>query len=155
MSSPPTLYCTFRVGGRLYGVSILDVREVTTETTCTRIPQAPDEVAGYVSIRGQIHLVLDLRRMLGEPVVQDPAARRLLLFKPTVGPVFGVFVDAIGDIVAVTADQVEEYCEGTSGVTVDHGADLVVRLCKLPEELLAVLEPRRFLPWIESLLAAT
>ena len=66
----PRLFCSFRVEGKLYGVDILDVKEVTTEMMYTRIAHAPDEVLGLVNIRGHIHLALDLRRLLGE------AARR-------------------------------------------------------------------------------
>jgi purine-binding chemotaxis protein CheW len=149
-----TQYCTFRSGGRLFGVSILDVREVTTETACTRIPHAPDEVAGYVNIRGHIHLALDLRRMLGLPGETDAVARHLVLFKSEVGPAFGVLVDEIGDIVTVDASQIEPLDSSQGGPADDDRDALVVEICKLPDELLAVLEPRRFLPFVEKAGAA-
>ena len=37
------LFCTFRVDGRLFGVDILDVKEVTAETTYTRVAHSPEE----------------------------------------------------------------------------------------------------------------
>ena len=64
------LFCTFRVDGRLFGVDILDVKEVTAETTFTRVAHAPDEVLGLVNIRGHIYLALDLRRLLGMPATR-------------------------------------------------------------------------------------
>ena len=36
------LFCTFRLEGDLFGVNILDVKEVTTETSYTRIAHAPN-----------------------------------------------------------------------------------------------------------------
>src|SRR3954471_14943931 len=103
------LFCTFRVGGRLYGVDILDVKEVTAETTYTRVAHAPDEVLGLVNIRGHIYLVLDLRRLLGLPATEVTGESRLLLFKPSVGSAFGVVVDEISEIQTADPDRIEAF----------------------------------------------
>lgn len=151
MNDTSSLYCTFRTGGHLFGVPVLDVREVTTETNCTRIPHAPVEVAGYVSIRGHIYLALNLRCLLGLTGAPELLDRCMVLFKPTVGPAFGILVDEIGDIVAVP--------KSSTKTLINHRADsshddrfsvLVERVCTLPGELLAVLDPRRFLPFVEE-----
>src|SRR5262245_60529706 len=94
----PRLFCTFRVDGRLFGVDILDVKEVTTEITATRIAHTPEEVRGLVNIRGHIYLALDLRLLLGLPPANATGDSRMVLFKPTVGSAFGVVVDEISDI---------------------------------------------------------
>ena len=70
------VFCTFRLDGHLYGVDVLDVKEVTTATTATPISHAPDEVMGLVNIRGQIYLALDLRRLLGWASVDGLQFRR-------------------------------------------------------------------------------
>jgi len=150
--SASELYCTFRVDRRLFGVPIRDVREVTTETTSTRIPHAPPEVAGYVNIRGHIHLALDLRRLLGLPAGTTGQDHRLVLFQPGVGAAFGVLVDEVGDIVTVEESESEELATSAADLSVAERAHLVTRLCKLPDELLAVLDPRRFLPLVEQAL---
>src|SRR4051812_6026359 len=103
------LFCTFRVDGRLFGVDILDVKEVTAETTCTRVAHAPDEVLGLVNIRGHIYLALDLCRLLGMPATVVTAESRLVLFKPSVGSAFGVVVDQIGEIQAVDSKSIEVF----------------------------------------------
>ena len=150
------LYCTFRAADRWYGVPIEDVKEVTAETTCTRIPHAPEEVAGYVNIRGHIFLALDLRRLLG---IEANAAteNRLIIFKQAVGPAFGVLVDEIGDIVSVDASQVEPFHaaghEAIAGEPIRR-VDVIDKVCRLPAELLVVLEPRKFLRVIEHSLSA-
>lgn len=150
MSGETASYCTFRTAGRLFGISILDVREVTTETLCTRIPHAPDEVAGYVNIRGHIHLALDLRTLLGLPGRPEPVDQRLVLFKSTTGPAFGILVDEIADIVAVASADTEELLPPTGETQVIGRSELVIRVCRLPDELLTILEPRRFLPIVET-----
>src|SRR3954451_11581863 len=151
------LFCTFRVGGRLYGVDILDVKEVTAETTYTRVAHAPDEVLGLVNIRGNIHLALDLRRLLGMPATGVTADSRLLLFKPSVGSAFGVVVDEISEIQAADTNRIEPFTRNeheTAGTNV-HRVDLIDSVCKLAGELLVVLNPRRFLAVVEQNLAVT
>lgn len=155
MSTETTLYCTFRAAGRLFGVPILDVKEVTAEPRVMRLPHAPREVLGYVNIRGHIFLALDLRQLLAladETLVTD---RRLVIFKSTVGPTFGVMVDEMQGIVPVMASQMEEVRGGDRELATIQRTNLVTKVGKLNEELLMVLEPRRFLPVVEEALSMT
>ncbi|MGO9467531.1 MAG: chemotaxis protein CheW [Isosphaeraceae bacterium] len=150
------LYCTFRSAGRWFGVPIEDVKEVTTQTTCTRIPHAPEEVAGYVNIRGHIILALDLRRLLGLSASSTPE-NRLIILKQSVGHSFGVLVDEIGDIVSVDADQVEEFERGAHQTLPGEPIrrlDLITLVCRLPAELLVVVDPRKFLRLVEQSISA-
>ena len=155
--STQRLFCTFRLDGRLFGIDILDVKEVTAETTFTRVAHAPDEVLGLVNIRGHIYLALDLHRLLGLPAAVVTGDSRLVLFKPAVGNAFGVMVDAISDIRAVDAGRLESFARwGHEAVAVSAGrADLIDCVCELDDELLVVLNPRRFLIVIEQSLSAT
>src|SRR5438309_11726379 len=101
------MFCTFRVNDRLFGVDILDVKEVTAETAFPRVAHAPDEVLGLVNIRGHIYLALDLRRLLGMAATVVTGDSRLVLFKPAAGNAFGVVVDEISDIQSAEADRIE------------------------------------------------
>jgi purine-binding chemotaxis protein CheW len=149
-------FCTFRIEGRLYGVDILEVKEVTTETTSTRIAHAPDEVRGLVNIRGHIYLALDSRRLLGLPPAQITGDSRLVLFKASAGASFGIIVDAIAEIRTSTSAAIEDFASSQrSGILSNLSrVDLISALCKLPDELLVILEPRRFLSVVEQQLTA-
>jgi purine-binding chemotaxis protein CheW len=151
------MFCTFRVNDRLYGVDILDVKEVTAETTFTRVAHTPDEVLGLVNIRGHIHLALDLHRLLGLSATIVTGESRLVLFKPSVGNAFGVVVDAISDIRTVDASRMESFERAGHEAAVVSAvrADLIACICELDSELLVVLNPRRFLAVIEQNLSAT
>ena len=151
------MFCTFRVNDRLFGVDILDVKEVTAETTFTRVAHAPDEVLGLVNIRGHIYLALDLRRLLGMPATVVTGDSRLVLFKPSVGNAFGVVVDEISDIETADTNRVEHFTRKVHEATaVSAGrVDLIDSVCELANELLVVLSPRRFLAVIEQSLAVT
>jgi purine-binding chemotaxis protein CheW len=150
------MFCTFRVNGRLFGVDILAVKEVTAETTHTRVAHAPDEVMGLVNIRGHIYLALDLHRLLGIQAAVVTAESRLVLFKPSLGSAFGVVVDEIRDIQAIDANRIEPFNQTNqeAGVSVDR-LDLIDSVCELADELLIVLYPGRFLAVIEQSFAVT
>ena len=147
------LYCTFYSAGRLFGVPVLDVREVTTETRCTAVPHAPPEVAGLVNIRGHIVLALKLASLLGLSHHETPEDAQLVIFKPGVGASFGIIVDQVGDIVSVSSEDTEATSHQEQ-VPVDFTdrAAFVSRICRLDDQLLIVLDPRRFLNCIEQTL---
>src|SRR3954451_1495154 len=132
------LFCTFRVQGRLFGVDILDVKEVTAENAFTRVAHAPDEVLGLVNIRGHIYLALDLRRLLGMPSIVVTGHSRLVLFKPPVGNAFGVMVDAISDIQTIDANRTESFTRSDREAIVASAGrvDLIDCVCELDDELL-------------------
>jgi purine-binding chemotaxis protein CheW len=150
--STERLFCTFRIDARLFGVDILDVKEVTAETTFTRMAHAPDEVLGLVNIRGHIYLALDLRRLMGMPAAVLTGDSRLVLFKPSVGNAFGVVVDEISDIQTADASRIETFSRAEHEAATGR-VDLIESVCELDDELLVVLNPRRFLAVIEQSLA--
>lgn len=140
-------FCTFWLSGRLFGVQILDVKEIHPEVAITPIFHAPKEVKGYVNIRGQVYLILDLRPMLGFESKEIDRKSCLVIFKNTVGEPFGVLVDQISDVVEVSNGQIEA---GDGGGQDKMGsAGMVQSVCKLPQSLLVVLDARKFLGSVE------
>ncbi|MBW1841715.1 MAG: chemotaxis protein CheW [Deltaproteobacteria bacterium] len=146
-------FCTFRIFGRLYGVDILDVKEINREIDITPIFHAPKEVKGYVNIRGKIYLLLDLRLILGFENKAVDDANRIVLFKPEAGEAFGVLADSIDDIVTIEEKQIEnrrkkdqDVSDGTERRSVDIGEGV----CRLENELLVILNARNLLKVIGS-----
>jgi purine-binding chemotaxis protein CheW len=151
-------YCTFRLAGHLFGFDIRAVREVNTQTACTPVPQAPPVVRGCVNLRGNIVLVLDLRRLLGmDPAPVTPDSR-LIVFKPAVGDSFGVLVDAVGDIATIGDDLTENWQPGEAlRVEEETGArraaELVTGIGKLDGELLVIVDPHKLLGTVATSVA--
>lgn len=96
-----TQVVAFRLDGRLFGVDIRDVREVNEEVAVTRIHHAPGHVSGYLNIRGQIHLVVDLRPDFGFVAAPTSASSRVVIFKNSVDAPFGILVDSVEDILEI------------------------------------------------------
>lgn len=147
-------YCTFRLSGRMYGVDIEDVKEINTEINFTPIFHASPEIKGYINIRGQIYLLLDLRKIFGFEDKEIDDASRVVLFMPTVGEPFGVLVDSIEDVVTVDQKMIEnrrkQDQQAPEGVE-RRAADIGEGVCKLDKELLIILNAKRLLKLVAKL----
>jgi chemotaxis signal transduction protein len=151
---PQRSFCTFYLGEAVYGIDIRLLRDVNAVPPVTRIPHAPEAVRGYVNLRGQIQLVLDLRVLLGLALTTIGPETRLILFQPALGDPFGVLVDRIGDIVTLAKGQIEERrkAETTGDETAQE--ELIEGFGKLEKELFNIVDGHKLLPRIERLVKA-
>lgn len=149
VEKPQRLFCTFRLGDQLFGVDVADVKEVNPERALTRIHHAPPQVLGYVNLRGQVFLVLDVRALLGLPSGRPGQDSRLVVFKPAVGDALAGLVDRIGDIVAIEPERIEPWTakpgDSVPGQpSAGWRADLITGIARLDEELLILLQAGQF-----------
>jgi purine-binding chemotaxis protein CheW len=156
-SAAARTYCSFRLGGGLFGVDALAVKEIAVLPSLTPIPHAPDAVRGCVNLRGQIVLVLDLNCLLHAEQLALGSDTRLVVFRASLGDPFGVLVDRIGDVVELSDDRIEKHAGGTypseaRGTTPSVEA-LISGIGKLDHELLTILDARKLLPHIEGEIA--
>jgi len=99
-------FCTFFLGDQLFGVAVDQVQEVIQHRDMTRVPLVPEVIRGLINLRGQIVMVVDLRRRLriGESI---PGASPInVVVRSKQGPV-SLLVDSIGDVVEVDEETAE------------------------------------------------
>lgn len=131
-------YCTFRLGGHLFGVPVETVQEVLREQDLTGVPLAPPEVCGLINLRGQIVITVDLRRRMGLPP-RDPETAVTNVVVRTADGATSLLVDQIGDVLEPALDRFEVPPETVP----TRVRDLVVKVCKLEKELMLVLDTER------------
>lgn len=110
---------TFRLSGRLLGVDIIDVKEVCENISITPIHHASEKFCGYMNIRGQILLVVDLRNEFGFKQSLSSQQRKVVVFKDTVDEPFGILVDAVEDVVEIQEHQITDR-RADESVAQDH-----------------------------------
>lgn len=142
--------CTFVIAEETYGVDILDVKEINPETRFTPVPHAPATVRGYVNIRGQIHLVLDLRRILGCAAKPEDLDSRIILFKPDVGEAFGILVDRIGDVITTETVAVEPFAGHIEAAEDEEIRKLAEGVIQQTHRLVILLSARSVLASIDG-----
>jgi purine-binding chemotaxis protein CheW len=146
-------FFTFRAQGRLYGIDVEQIREVSTHVAVTPVPQAPPIVRGLANLRSRIHLVLDLAPALGLPPPQSTPASRLIVLKPGIAENLGLFADSGGDIVSVKPEAIEEasaYEPETAEPPAEQQTSPVVGVCKLDADLMMIIDPVRVISAMEN-----
>jgi len=129
---------TFTLCGHLYGVPVARVQEVLQGQLATRVPLAPGAVAGLMNLRGEVVLVLDLRRRLSLPDRDDDTAPMSVVVRVD-GEVISLLVDRIGDVVDVDSHIFEPPPETLSG----PARELIEGAFKLQDRLLLALDVDR------------
>ena len=143
-----TRLVTFTVGPRLYGVDVSLVQEVLVALPRTRVPRAPQALAGLVNLRGQVVTVVDLRARLGLPAAdpasdlagndQQPGTSMLVVLRLPGEPT-ALLVDAIGSVVDVEPGEEQPPPETLRG----EGRSLVEAVHPLADRLLLRLDVAR------------
>jgi len=131
--------CSVRVGETTYGVPIARVLEILGKPATQPVPLAPSFVGGLVHYRGEVLMAISLRRLLGMEAAGG--AEDVLVFEAPEGP-FGLFVDAVGEVLNVSAAEHE-----ANPPTLDSRRQaLFAGAWKLKDQLLVTLEPERLDP---------
>jgi purine-binding chemotaxis protein CheW len=150
-------YTTFRLRDGWFGMATALVKEVTVVPSLTPIPHAPQAVRGYVNLRGHIVVVVDLNCLLQRAPTELDANTRLIVFQPQLGEAWGILVQRIGDMVELSADQIESHGVGSEADGQDTGLlpqeELIHGVGKLDAQLLLLLDARRLPSCLEQMIA--
>jgi purine-binding chemotaxis protein CheW len=131
-------YCTFELGPLLLGVEANHVQEVLRAQPVTPVPLSPDYVRGLMNLRGQIALVVDLRKRLNASEERS-AARPINVLLHTKAGLVSIQTDRIGDVLTMDSDSLDAVPDTLQG----RAKEVIVGALRLPERLLLVLDPER------------
>ena len=104
-------YLTFGLGNEVYGVEILEVREIIGIMHITAVPQTPRFVKGVINLRGRVMPVVDLKLKFGmEPVV--PTERTCIIVveieREAGQTLIGIMVDSISEVLKIKSGDIED-----------------------------------------------
>lgn len=98
--------------GELYGMRILAVREILKMPHITRLPCAPDYILGVISVRGEVHAVVDLKRFLRLGASRVTEHSRIILVESGDLAV-GLLIDTMVDIIHIPETSLLPLTEGS------------------------------------------
>jgi purine-binding chemotaxis protein CheW len=133
-------FVTLTIADQLCGVPVLGVRDILGEQVITRIPLAPEEVAGSLNLRGRIVTAIDLRRRLGLPPA-PPGTRRMAVVAEQGGELYALLVDQVSEVMRVKASAFERNPPTLSAAW----ARFTTGIYRLDGRLLVVLDVGRLL----------
>ncbi len=106
-ATPATIeLLTFQLAEQEYALDIMSVREIRGWTRATPLPHAPNYMKGVINLRGTVLPVMDLGERLGLPP-RKQSDRNVIIVVKFGKTMTGLLVDAVSDIIALTADDLQ------------------------------------------------
>ena len=87
----------FRVGGELYALDIMNIREIIRPQKLTAIPKAPRFIEGVINLRGAVIPVADLRKRFDQPCTEETRKNRIIICSVG-GRIVGLLVDEVLEV---------------------------------------------------------
>jgi purine-binding chemotaxis protein CheW len=97
---------TVHVGDQLFGIPILQVRDVFIVPSVTPVPLAPTSVAGLFNLRGRVITMLSVKAMLGQ-AREDDAGSMTAIGIEWQNEAYGLLVDRIGEVLTLDSNRRE------------------------------------------------
>lgn len=99
-------FLTFQLQDEEYGIEILRVQEIKGFSQIAPIPNSPRYIKRVMSLRNAVVPIVDLRAKFNLPELEYN--RFTVVIVVTVGPkVMGLVVDAVSDVLNVSANEME------------------------------------------------
>ena len=106
----PAQYLTFALGGEMFAVGILHVKEIIEYGNLTEIPMMPTFIRGVINLRGAVVPVIDLAARFGGS--QTEVGRRTCIVIVEVQDDeakhdIGIMVDAVSEVLDIPGSEIE------------------------------------------------
>lgn len=103
-------YLTFLLGGEVFAIGILVIKEIIEYGNVTVVPMMPGFVRGVINLRGSVVPVIDLAARFGRKPVQQTRRTCIVIIEVEADGErqdVGVVVDAVNAVIEIAGDQIE------------------------------------------------
>ena len=103
-------YLTFMLGGELYALGILAIKEIIEYSGVSTVPMMPAAIRGVINLRGAAVPVLDLAARFGRPASEIGKRSCVIIVEVNAHggqQVIGVMVDAVNAVLQIDAADIE------------------------------------------------
>jgi len=132
---------TFQLGEELYGVNIMDVKEIVRVQTIRPIPNAPTYVEGIFNLRSEIIPIINLHKRFHLRKLLTSEEDELLsgfVILDIDGMKLGIIIDRISRVVTVEKEDIQPPPQMFSGI----GAEYIEGVVRQENGYLILLEIR-------------
>ncbi len=106
----PQQYLTFLLGGEMFAVAILNVKEIIEYGNLTEIPMMPPFIRGVINLRGSVVPVIDLAARFGGAESQVGKRSCIVILEVSEGDFrhdIGIMVDAVSEVIEIPGSEIE------------------------------------------------
>lgn len=103
-------YLTFLLGGEMYAIGILNIKEIIEYGQVTEVPMMPAFIRGVINLRGRVVPVVNLLARFGKP--SNEITKRSCIVIIEAGSAdeqqdIGVVVDSVSEVLEIPASEIE------------------------------------------------
>ena len=110
VAEAPAQYLTFSLSGEMFGLGILNVKEIIEYGNLTEIPMMPAFIRGVINLRGSVVPVIDLAaRFGGQPTAVGRRTCIVIVEVPDEDTRhdIGIIVDAVSEVLEIPGSDIE------------------------------------------------
>lgn len=103
-------FLTFHVDDVVYGVDIVNIKEILEYHTVTAIPMAPKFIRGVLNLRGSVVPIIDLAVRLGKSRGEDTNRTCIIVIETLDDDEkieLGFIVDSVDEVLGLNEDEIE------------------------------------------------
>ncbi len=103
-------YLTFMLGGEVFAIGILHIKEIIEYGQLTTVPMMPPFIRGVINLRGAVVPVVDLASRFGGKPSQVTRRSCIIILELEVEEatqVIGVVVDAVNEVLEIAGADIE------------------------------------------------
>ena len=106
-------YLTFMLGGEMFSLSILCIKEIIWYANLTEVPMMPACIRGVINLRGAVVPVMDLSSRFGKPSTPVTKSTCIVIIEietQTEGERqnMGVVVDSVQAVLEIASSEIEQ-----------------------------------------------
>ncbi|HIX57073.1 MAG TPA: chemotaxis protein CheW [Candidatus Anaerobiospirillum pullistercoris] len=128
-------WVTFQLDKEMYGVNVMQVREVLRYSDIAPVPGAPAYVLGIINLRGNVVSVIDTRMRFGLPPAEVTDNTRIMIIESERQTV-GILVDSVAEVVDLNTKDIDD----TPNVGTEESAKFICGVCNRNDELLILID---------------
>lgn len=98
---------TFRIDGELYGIDVVQVKEVLRYSAVTPVPGSEHYTLGIINVRGNVVTIIDTRRLFNLPLKEVDDDSRIIVVDFFEDEVIGLVVDSVDEVLNLPANEID------------------------------------------------
>ena len=132
---------TFQLGEELYGINIMDVKEIVRVQAIRAIPNAPTYVEGIFNLRSEIIPIINLHKrfhLRKAAASEDDELLSGFIILDIDGMKLGVIIDRVSRVVTIEREEIQPPPQMVSGI----GAEYIIGVVRQEKGYLIILDIR-------------
>ena len=109
-SADPEQYLTFMLGGKVYGLAILNIKEIIEYGDITEVPMTPEFISGVINLRGSVVPVIDLSQRFSGKATELAKRTSIIILEVKSADLrieIGVMVDMVNEVLDIHPSEIE------------------------------------------------